>query len=358
MMSVRGINRVSSITRRVWAKSARRAVVLAYHRVAQPATDPQLLAVTPRHFEQQMRILGRSFAPMSLGELLDAVRRNAVPPRAVAVTFDDGYADNLTHAAPVLAEQQVPATVFVVSDQVGSEREFWWDDLERMLLSEPYDHTQLSVTIAGRAMQWDLPPHPVDGATGGRFRAWDVTSAATPTTRHEAYRTLVELLKGLGGQSRRDLLTGIANALRQPVGGREAHLAMTGEQLRELTRDSLIEIGGHTATHPKLAARPIDEQRGEIAQCRSWLGEIVGRPLRFFSYPFGGINDFTTETIEAVAQAGFDAACANVPGVVTSTATPYTLPRFLVRDWDGAAFEKRLSVWFAAGAGRVTPVAA
>ena len=111
---------------------AARAVILLYHRVADLPSDPQLMAVTPRHFAEHLEVIRQSCRPLRLHDLGEAL-----PDRSVVVTFDDGYADNLHHAKPLLAAHDVPATVFVTSGYVGSDREFWWDDLERILLETP-----------------------------------------------------------------------------------------------------------------------------------------------------------------------------------------------------------------------------
>ena len=137
-----------------------RAVILLYHRVARPERDPQLLSVAPEQFEGQMSLLRSRFNPLSLDRLSRMIRGGgAIPPRSVVVTFDDGYADNLHHAAPVLERHGVPATFFVESGHLGSTREFWWDELERLIFQARPQ--RVSMRIEQMPYEWDLDDTPV-----------------------------------------------------------------------------------------------------------------------------------------------------------------------------------------------------
>ena len=109
--------------------------------------------------------------------------------------------------------------------------------------------------------------------------------------------------------------------------------------------DGLIEVGAHTVTHPVLSALPIEAQNAEVQQSKSDLEEVLGRPVTSFAYPFGSAADYTEETIAAARRAGFLRACSNFPGVVGPDTDRFQLPRFLVRDWDGDEFDRRLRDW-------------
>ena len=93
-------------------------VVLLYHRVADLKTDPQLLAVSPSNFADHLRILNRDYLPVALTDLNSQTPKPPSRPVHVVLTFDDGYADNLHQALPLLKDASVPATFFVVAGQV------------------------------------------------------------------------------------------------------------------------------------------------------------------------------------------------------------------------------------------------
>src|SRR5262245_25018119 len=97
------------------SRFARSALVLVYHRVARANVDPWELAVTPEHFSEHLEVLRRLARPLPLQSLVEAVRGGAVPRRAVVVTLDDGYADNLRNAEPLLRRHDVPATCFLTA---------------------------------------------------------------------------------------------------------------------------------------------------------------------------------------------------------------------------------------------------
>jgi len=107
-----------------WLRSRFRpgGLVLLYHRIADAddAVDPFSLCVSRRHFADHLEILQRFATVVSLEEMWLAAREGRLPPRSIAVSFDDGYADNLYNAKPLLEEYGSPATVFVVAEAVGT----------------------------------------------------------------------------------------------------------------------------------------------------------------------------------------------------------------------------------------------
>src|SRR5207245_11375101 len=125
---------------------------------------------------------------LSYRELLTARRASAVPARAVAITFDDGYLDNLEHAKPALEAAAAPALIYIPTGYVGESRRFWWDELERLLLYPGTLPDVLTLDIAGAAHTWPLGDHaPYGEAEFERFRNWNVLDKTIPTPRHAAY---------------------------------------------------------------------------------------------------------------------------------------------------------------------------
>src|SRR5690606_36408110 len=120
---------------RWWGRRFRpQALILLYHRVTTLENDPWSLAVTPEHFAEHMEVLRRYTYPLPLRDLVQRVRTGRFPEGSVAITFDDGYRDNLYAAKPLLERHEIPATVFIATGYTGREREFWWDELEALLL--------------------------------------------------------------------------------------------------------------------------------------------------------------------------------------------------------------------------------
>jgi peptidoglycan/xylan/chitin deacetylase (PgdA/CDA1 family) len=118
-MRIRGMQRLRHAARWLKYRLVQPALILMYHRVTELPNDPYLLAVTPKHFAQQLGVIRRYGVPMRLGQLVEALQDGKVPKRAVVVTFDDGYADNLYNAKPLLELYSIPATVFVTTGCIG-----------------------------------------------------------------------------------------------------------------------------------------------------------------------------------------------------------------------------------------------
>jgi len=318
-------------------------VILLYHRIATLPSDPQLLAVTPAHFNEHLEVLRDAGVPMSLSRLLGANRERRLPPRAVAVTFDDGYADNFDEGGPLLARHDVPATVFVTTAYVGGEAEFWWDDLERLLLGRGSFPPTLRLRIGDAVHQWDLGDAACcDDTAVRRDRGWNVECRGDPTPRHRAYRDLCELLRRVSGDDRPAVIDDLTRLAGATSAGRQTHRPVSRERIARASADALIEVGAHTVTHSMLAALPPAAQRSEIADSKAAVRDITGADPAGFSYPFGSRSDYTRTTVALVQEAGFRFACANVPGGVSPKSDSWQLPRLLVRDWDGETFARRL----------------
>jgi peptidoglycan/xylan/chitin deacetylase (PgdA/CDA1 family) len=321
-------------------------LILLYHRVSDLPSDPHLLSVTKAHFAEHLEILRRHTRPMLLRDMVRALRDNNVPRRAVAVTFDDGYADNLHNAKPLLERYAVPATIYVTSGYVGASREFFHDKLEDMFLQPGKLPQFLRLTIAGNTHLWDLG----DDARYSedayqRNRAWHILKAENPTGRHSVYRSLCQLFYTLQDDDRRETLEALATWAGSKLSCRQTYRVLEPNEVRMLTNGGLVEVGSHTMTHPVLSALPCAQQRDEIQQSKTVLEEMLGRPVMSFAYPYGARSDYTAETVSLVREAGYDHACSNFEGLVQQDTDPWQMPRFLVRDWDAEIFSRQLRKW-------------
>lgn len=289
------------------------ALILIYHRVAQLDCDPQWLAVPPRLFDEQMEVLARRWRPISLAEMANGVRQGDVTDGAIAITFDDGYADNWTHAAPILKRHDVPATIFVTTHGDAPDRELWWDELERLTL--------------GSEAHWNVAM-PADSPRRRKYVEMHDVLLRQPAVSRWA---VLDQLRQVAGHSREPRVT---------------HRLMTHDEIAAAANSGLIDIGAHTVTHPVLAMQAPEDQRWEMATSRNKLAKIIGRSVDAISYPYGGRLDYTPTTVAIAQSIGFACGCANHPGLVTAESNRWALPRVLVRDWDGDEFERRIESAF------------
>ena len=137
-----------------------------------PRTDPWQLAVTPSHFAEHLEVIRRHGRPLAVRDLTRALADGRTPRRAIVVTFDDGYADNLHHALPLLERHDVPATMFIAAGCVGRLDGFWWDQLERLILTPGDLPPTLRLEIRGQRHEYRVDATPLDLHDDGDSTAW------------------------------------------------------------------------------------------------------------------------------------------------------------------------------------------
>jgi peptidoglycan/xylan/chitin deacetylase (PgdA/CDA1 family) len=320
-------------------------LILCYHRVGRAEVDPWLLCVSPEKFAEQLAVLRATAEVVPLDrmarELREGPRRRDRP--LVALTFDDGYADNLHQGKPLLEAADVAATVFVVSGAVGRGREFWWDELERELLKPEVAAKELELRTRGRTTTWRLADAPYGASEHERHRSWNAIDADDPLARHGLFRSAYAALRAASEDER---AAGIATLLNgRDAEARETHRPLSEEELLLLAEGGLIEIGAHTVTHPVLSDLSEADQRRELRQSKAELEALLGRPVQLFAYPFGQREHYTAVTVKAVRETGYALACSTLPGCVHRRTSRFELPRFTVLDWDGDDFANALAGW-------------
>jgi peptidoglycan/xylan/chitin deacetylase (PgdA/CDA1 family) len=321
-----------------------RAVVLLYHRIGHARPDPQLLAVSKEHFAEHLELIAERYVPMGLADLVAAAVRGGAPADAVAITFDDGYVDNLFAAKPLLEQADTPATVFPVSGYVSGGERFWWDELDRLLLTPGVLPSRLALEVGGETLVTELG----DDATytfhsAAERNGWTVLDDHDPGPRQQIYRALCARLRLLDVTERERALDRLRSVADDRV-DTEMPRPMTAAELAALVDGNLVDVGAHTVTHPALSQLAEERQRDEIAGSKRQLEELLGRPVVSFAYPYGTDADFDKTTVSLIREAGFDCACANLPGRVDGRTDPFRVPRLVVRDWSGEELHRCLSL--------------
>lgn len=302
-----------------------------YHRVIDIDSDPQMLAVTENNFRAQMQFLKKRYTILSLKYLYEAIQKKNVPGKAIVITFDDGYADNLYNAKPVLKELNIPATVFVSTGLTEKKTEFWWDELERILLKHDSLPSKLDINVNGEHFSWPISPL-------GNFKNWNVLQTGNPTTNHLAYRELSAIMRTLDFESRQKILSELQNWAGINNIARSGYTCMTAQEISVLDEGGLIEIGGHTKNHIILSEQSNSQQIEEIVNNKKELESILNKSIYSFAYPYGTTNDYNDDTIKILKDAGYLCACSNFPGIINTETNCFELPRYLVRNWNDREF--------------------
>ncbi len=291
-----------------------RLTILIYHRVlAQP--DPLCPGeVDAATFRWQMKLLASHCHPLPLSEAAARLATGSLPPRAVCVTFDDGYANNAQIALPILRETGVPATCFVASGYLNGGR-MWNDTIIETLRRLP----------SGRldASELGLGCFELQG----------------PETRVAAIAQLIRALKYRPGSERESLAAALAGRADASL---PDDLMMTDEQVRAV-HGAGMEIGGHTVKHPILARVDDATARSEITEGKAYLEALIGDRLRVFAYPNGRPGqDYLPQHVAMVREAGFEAAVSTTMGTAACQSDRWQLPRFTPWDRSPLRFLGRL----------------
>ncbi|HTO40736.1 MAG TPA: polysaccharide deacetylase family protein [Rhizomicrobium sp.] len=260
-----------------WARNRHSLTVLMFHRVLPPDiaarvdADPEY-TVTPELLGAVLAFCKRHYTPVGLEDVLAShAKVRPLPPFPLLVTFDDGWKDNLDHAAPVLKAADVPWVLFAATEAVSAPAQ-WWQE------------TLLWALRSGRARYDDL---------------WAAASGAAPKDTRKEMQAISLLLRygGLADDVRETLLAPYAATLRQMYGG---NLALDAGDLRTM-RASGVGIGAHGASHLPLSL--VDQAEKDIAAARNWLSTHVDNSTEYsISFPHGR---YDTRAARAARDAGY-----------------------------------------------------
>ncbi|QHI70282.1 polysaccharide deacetylase family protein [Tichowtungia aerotolerans] len=314
-----------------------KAVVLIYHRVVDDIPDPQRMRVSPENFSEQMKALTDMTCPVPVEEILDRLKDRSQDDLPLsAVTFDDGYADNLTFAAPILSGYGIPATVFVAAGAIGQSGEFWWDDLERILL-RPDLPDELTLRIGEETRTWSFREDDARLNSG-----WDVYMNPRLTSQ-KAYLYIACRMRSLSVEEQQKTIEQLHRWSGIDARARDSFRALTEDQLKQISEGELISIGAHTINHPVLANLSSDSQFFEINTSRQRLEKLLGAEVKTFAYPYGRGIDYCHSTVQCLRKAGFACACTTIPHLIGRWTDALQMSRFSVGNWNGGVFRKNLA---------------
>ena len=307
--------------------------ILMYHRIATPDVDPWGLSISPERFAEQVQALRARRTVLSMDAFVARLSSRNLPHDAIALTFDDGYSDNLRQAKPILEAAGVPATVFLTTGRIGASEEFWWDELARMVLvrAEPISG---NVMVDANDLQIKLPPIDLAMEPRVNWRAWD-----RPVTAREAtYQRLWQTLQSCTPDGRETAMA----QLRRLFGTTHSNpedLPMCAADIRALVSNR-ISVGAHGCTHQPLTSLAPAARIEEIQRSRVETEALSGLPVTGFTYPYGDRN---AETIDMVRRAGYRWACSTREAIIDPLCVNlHDMPRIAAGDWHANTLLVRL----------------
>lgn len=313
-----------SLLSKIKKKYTRRGVVLMYHRIANPISDPWELSVTPENFEEHLKVL-KAYNLISANGLSDILaKKNKMSANTVVVTFDDGYIDNYLAAKPLLEKYNIPASFFIPTDSIRKQKEFWWDALERICLQSPNLPDKLVLEQPNK-ISWNIGNSEYNDALSPLdlyLKLCDVFREM-PAAKHQVF---IETLEKWANNTHE----------------RPEYFTMDEKELLDLQSNTLFTIGAHTMTHPFLPNFSYEYQKNEIQGGIDFLEKITGDSINCLAYPHGGHNQ---DTLEILLDSGIELAFTTHSHHFNAETNKHTIPRFQVKNWDGKTFESILDNW-------------
>jgi peptidoglycan/xylan/chitin deacetylase (PgdA/CDA1 family) len=282
---------------------SRRLLVLAWHNIhPTPFFHGTSAEAGARAFERQIGLLRRWTNVVPLRSALADLRaRRPLPPRAVALTFDDGYLDNVTVASPLLRAAGMPATFFLVTGFLSGDAQAWWEEVG-----------------------WAF-----ENATAAELRWGDRTlGTSDPRARRAALRVVSDSLKSVDSRRRREAMDELRARL-SPAGTAPERRFMNWDEAGQLLRDG-HDIGAHTCGHPILSRESASAQLRELVAPRQELTARLQRPVDVLAYPNGQARDYSRDTLRLASDAGYAFAVTTRPRLAGPATAPLEVPRLVV----------------------------
>lgn len=295
--------------------------ILLYHGVHGDGVDVGLRNRSGKHvsasrFDAEMEAVAADRPLVSMLDIAAALRgERSLPDGAVAVTFDDGFANNYDQARPILERHRVPATVYVSTGFIGTGRRMWSDRLEASFLAA--SAPRLDLEVDGERFDYEL------GDDDRRLAAFLAVKARA---------------KRLPNATKDRLVDAVTESLGPAATPHPLYDFLDWDRLREMDESPLIDIGAHTVDHVSLSRVSPDEMASQIDGSVDAVAAELGHPCPLFAYPEGQAHDYDDAVVAHLRARGIDHAPSAVAGSnVLGAVDPYHLRRDMV-GFEGAPF--------------------
>lgn len=281
---------------------AQRLLVLGWHNIDPTPGFPDPPDVGRRGFARQLSTLARFTNVVPLERALDLIEAGRpLPPRAVALTFDDGYRDNLELGVPMLARHRLPATFFLVPGFLSGTVTAWWEDLAAAFGGA----TARSLDFGGE--HFDLE---------------------SPEGRRAAEGAVRGAVKQLDHAGRQAAIAEVAERLGTPASTGPGQF-MDWDGARGLIAAG-HEIGSHTVSHAILSRETAAGQGVELGEARRALQKELDVPADTLAYPNGASGDYSAETTALAAELGYRCAVTTRAGLASRGGPRYEMRRVIM----------------------------
>ena len=294
-------------------KLKNKAFILMYHRIIDKGSQSSFpvqpgMYVTLASFRRQIKLLKDKFKVISLAALIDLLKNGDDVSGCCVLTFDDGWLDNYTNAFPVLKDHQVPATVFLATGFIGTQRWFWPEEVS-FSLAWLYQNKMDSSNLPGILQ-----------------KLFDKTQFYSSGLLCNAIDKFIDELKQYEPQQRKQVVSVLKDVC--PVKKNE-RLLMNWDEVQEMTDSGLISFGAHTASHALLDQLPIDKAGVEIQKSKKQIEKRIKKQVNFFAFPNGNYNK---KVLAILRDTQFAAAVTTMRGYINISSHLLELPRISIHD--------------------------
>jgi peptidoglycan/xylan/chitin deacetylase (PgdA/CDA1 family) len=260
-----------------------KGAILVYHRVVKDEDieeDLELgLTVSCSNFEKHIKEIKSKYKICSMDEFVRNLKKKN-NEFMVAITFDDGYKDNLYQALPILTKHEVPASIYVTTRFLNQEVDIWWYELGEVI----QNRAEINFQYQEKKFNFLLD---------------------NKKQKFLAYQNLMKLFKSLKIDAQNELMEKITNTKKRK---NYSHICLNSEEILMLEKNPLITISSHGHNHQNLKILSDDEVKYEITKSLEVLENLINRKVKHFAYPFGGKDQVSTREYNLIEGMNFDSA--------------------------------------------------
>jgi peptidoglycan/xylan/chitin deacetylase (PgdA/CDA1 family) len=294
----------SGITRLFYGLGNNKVMILAYHRVLDLSSDFEYdgsnVSVSVDNFSKQMKFLFENYNVISLDQFVKNFHNDiSLPKNSVIITFDDGYVDSYRNAYPILKKFNLPATIYLTANYIGSDKLFWWDLLSYMLKRTKVNSLEI-----------------------------EKLGIVSLRNKSKAYNRIKSMLKSVDDAKKDTIILELSQKLGVKIPKR--NMFMDWQQAKIMSRND-ISFGAHTCNHPILTNISLKSARSEISLSKSIVEKRLGKNVCSFAYPNGHKEDYNAKIISILKGQGFESAVTYIPGWVGNRSDLFSLNRVFVR---------------------------
>lgn len=276
--------------------------IIMYHRIGANNEDWSLDTLDTSVFEKQIKYLTKTHKIISLEDFAqNLIDKKELPKRVAVITFDDGYKDNYKNAYPILKKYKIPATIFLTTGHIESNKLFWWDKIGYILLN--LKQKEINLEDIGLIKPCLIQKNRnIFDETMYKF------SIILEEKKHEIINELEKIFN---------------KDIPKEIGKNNT---LSWDEVKEMSENN-IDFGAHTVNHPILTQIPLNQAEFEISQSKKDIEKRLNRKITTFSYPNGLADDYNKDIIDLLQKYGFICSVTRIPNTITQKTSLFELGR-------------------------------